>query len=54
MLYNPKNSREIPVDMSGLWILRKFESACASVSLQHKNKETEERIRELIKKIKEC
>ncbi len=40
MLYDPKNSREIPVDMSGLWIFRKFESACASVSLQHKNKET--------------
>ena len=26
--------------MSGLWIFRKFESTCASVSLQHKNKET--------------
>ena len=26
--------------MSGLWIFRRFESTCASVSLQHKNKET--------------
>ena len=33
-----KNSREIPVDMSGLWISRKFESACARVSCSTKTR----------------